>query len=161
MESFREIPDTLHYSADYEKCSNHWLKVTDVNLDGNSDICVLDINASGNGGSYYAILIQFPDKLVYWKGAPNPYFYSDEKKNMILTYWRTGGGSYYLGKYKLSKDTTTQLIRAWNTFEDNRERSAHTMHDSILIDSVWEVRIDSNFRWEEDDGEDGINEKYF
>lgn len=74
---------------------------------------------------------------------------------------KSGNGRYSVLKYKFVQDTTLQLIRAWNTFEDNLENNAQIMYDSILIDSVWEVRIDSNFRWEGDGGEDGINEKYF
>jgi len=160
LESFRETPDTLHYSADYEKCSNLWLKVTDVNLDGKSDICVLDINASGKGGSYFAILIQLPNKLVYWKGAPNPYQYSNPKTNSIYTSWRAGGSYKATGKFKIKGDTVVQPVRFWSYMDENPKTGKLIMRDSIFINSTWKVEIDSNFLWEQDGGEAGINEKY-
>lgn len=156
----KSIKDTITFSSNLNQNFNHWIEVKDVNFDRKEDVGFYWSQASGSGGTFYHYFVQMYEKLIFWKGAPMSFSYANVEQRTFLTSMKSGNGRYSVLKYKFVQDTTLQLIRAWNTFEDNLENDAQIMYDSILIDSVWEVRIDSNFLWEEDGGS-GSYKEYF
>lgn len=135
--------DTIDFS---KKDLEHYIWAVDFNADGAEDIGLYDWEVSGgNRNAIYRIYLNLPGAFVRWYGAPNPIGNIEVESRKITCVG--GGGLYASSSFIILNDTTLHAVHFWQTYWGDSTRRLFRK-DSILINGFWEVKIDSNFTFD-------------